>query len=71
METSLSSLSSSGMMHSQKVFKGLIVYPAVHHNIMKEPYPETTSPLVNTRLSTALEQQREGEVISIYTWYVT
>lgn len=63
MEMSLFSLSLSGMMHSQKVFKGLIV----HHNIMKEPCPETTSPLVNTHRSTALEQQWEGEVILIYT----
>lgn len=67
MDTSVFGLSPSGMMLSQKVFQGLITLPA-DHNMMREPRPETTtSLLVNTHLSTAMEQQWEGGSISNLT----
>lgn len=71
MEISLFRLSVSGMMHSQKAFRGPIVQPAVDRTTMKEPHPETTaSLLVNTHLSTALEQHWEGGIILNSTGYV-
>lgn len=59
---SLFCLSPSGMMHSQIAFRGATVEPAVDHTTTKEPRPEMNiSLLVNTPLSTAMEQHWEGE----------
>lgn len=66
-------LSPSGMMRSQKVFRGLVMQP-VDHNLMREPHTELTiSLLVNTHLSTGVEQQWEGGCIlhrtSLQPWH--
>lgn len=60
MDTSVSCLSPSGMMHSQTVFRGLTTQPA-DRSTTRDPHPEkTTSLLVNTHLSTAMDQRWEG-----------
>lgn len=63
MDTCVFCLLLSGTMHSQKVFRGLIMQP-VERNTMSEPHPETTtSLLVNTPRSTVMEQQWEGGIL--------